>query len=107
MLPSSRPAKLAVECVSPCPLAAGVSAAATALSDIMERASSLTAQCCSAAGLYSHHLSRVSPDSGLSHAPTACIDVIEVENLSVRSNGYLGTDFHHPAGGDLEVVGGV
>src|ERR1700720_4696874 len=56
MLPSIRALKPAVECASPCPLAAGVSAAVIALSDDMGTGLGCSLHCtaqCSCEGLYS------------------------------------------------------
>src|SRR5215510_5010055 len=107
MHPSSSPAKLAVECASPCPFAAGVSAAVAVVSDVMKSASIVHCTISRGAGACLPFLHRL----GQIQVPVMqkCIYLCGTytQNPSVKSDSYLSSDLHHPPGGDLEIVGGV
>src|SRR5438270_5787323 len=106
MLPSIRALNPAVECASPCPLAAGVSAAVIALSDDMGLGLGCLLHCTkqdrSAILLpRMHRLGRIQASAmHIEHGSRA----IPTSNQATKSNSYLSSDFDHPSRWDLEIV---
>src|SRR3954463_8950903 len=98
MLPSIRALKPAVECASPCPLAAGVSAAVTALSDDMEVGLSRFSHCTMQERrrilpAQMHRLARnQASDMQCAHGLDSFARRIPLK----KSNSYLRTDLDHP-----------